>query len=710
MFPEPNLPQVLAKEKDSLSLTRMKANRDFDSSKLLKFNHQTAPLTFDQAEEESTKSKLLRRRAVNFSTDIVAQTFDDLWDWRLKQGNLFLRDELKNSFKIFIPSEKHINKPKEKKLKADKSNQYLISETKESELTKQLDQDMLSIENKQVIKEDNNIKDLVKMAEMTDTEILIKYGSENRKPKATNKTHAHNTDLDSFEKASNLTPAQLAALGVPILPQKEKQDSFEVSDDEEEKQRTLEIIKRVTQFLRFKSARAAMKLMVKRKRERDRKKNQISQEVFNDIRHDEDFNSVGGCIVENPNLLWSKKQNKQILKKRKLHRTLSSINEEELLSTKLEFADKLDPLQTASLVNTTEAAQPDPGRPASPDQKQPVKKQSPGSSDLQKKGDSEEKLHHILNKKSKEKLAHEQRIIKHFKANDNNHLKLEAKFGYSIIPQPAFDSTLDVLPVHLTHKKERADVERSSKLLDQQSQMIYTVVSLRQSKAPKKKKPKPADQPVKSSQSLSFTASSQPSSTSNHFSDEDLSDLQSSSASFFDRGPAGGGLRLQSETKQRREAFFREIELFVRRKPYPMRESWRKHQILQQHNSVVPFASRSSGLRRSTTLGGSRLQRRDRSHFNDFIEEFEVLNEKFNEEVITTRKEFKEFSREKELMDYSLLYRSIRQTDHTVGRLEKYNWSGNQMFSDRLFTLSQTEKCINSLNKQETDRVWWSAS
>ena len=383
---------------------------------------------------------------------------------------------------------------------------------------------------------------------------------------------------------------------------------------------------------------------------------------------------------------------------------MSNIKEEELLSNKLEYVETLDPLESTMQYNNTEQGETDSARAsATPLKKQTEKNPNNTAADSQKRADGDDKFLHILNKKKTEKLAREQKVIDYFKSNNYSHLKLEAKYCYSSIPQQAFDSTLEVLPVHLTQQKDRADVERSSKLLDQQTQMIYNVVSLKQKKI-SKKKVKPADYPMKTSQSLS--APSMPPSTSSHyFSEEDDSDLQTSSLSTFDKWPASESIKLHSEAKQRRDMQFRENELYVRRKPFPIRESERKYLILQDHNRVIPYSSISYSLRRSNTqmIGGQ--QRRDRSRFNDFIEEFEVLNEKFNEEVAATRKEFKEFSRAKELIDYSVLYRSIRQTDHAVGRLEKYNWSGNQLFSDKLFTLSQTEKCVNSLNRQETN-IW----
>ena len=284
----------------------MKVNPDFDLSKITKYDGISNPYSYDQAEKEYSRSRDLKRKAVIFSKNVVTQTFDDLWDWRLKQGNLLIAEELKNSINMYIPSHTS-NKKKHRtenhsRLSFDQSNQHL---RKESNLQSEENNDEINEPEKSFdLNKEKDIKDLEKMAGMSEAEIKLKYGRKSQKK--TNKAESsivldkpnfvNNTDLETFEINKGISTKQYLNQGVPIRKE-ENTDSFEVSDDEEETNRSKQIMLKVIEFLRFKGARLALKAMIRRKRNRDKKK-RGRPDVYNDIRQDEDFNTVGKTQIQ----------------------------------------------------------------------------------------------------------------------------------------------------------------------------------------------------------------------------------------------------------------------------------------------------------------------------------------------------------------------------------------------------------------------------
>ena len=53
----------------------------------------------------------------------VNKTFDDLWDWRLKQGNLLLGNDIKNSITLYQPN------PEDKFVENSKPADALLKES-----------------------------------------------------------------------------------------------------------------------------------------------------------------------------------------------------------------------------------------------------------------------------------------------------------------------------------------------------------------------------------------------------------------------------------------------------------------------------------------------------------------------------------------------------------------------------------------------------
>ena len=221
------------------------------------------------------------------------QTFDDLWDWRLTQGNLFTGKELKSSINVYHPSDKnfHISKDTERNLKPPSKMLKNLSPEQEKDNPDFDEEDAEGDDdlNKQ------HLKDLVIMAGMNN-DMLTRYirnlKLKEEKERDQEKRQAADPNARKATKKPSYAPKNVIA---PLFAEGKNQ-SFEISDEDENNQKrvTVSIQPNPEALKRLRIARNIIKNRIQRK-----KKNNLlrTAEAFDDIKADEDFQKIGDVVI-----------------------------------------------------------------------------------------------------------------------------------------------------------------------------------------------------------------------------------------------------------------------------------------------------------------------------------------------------------------------------------------------------------------------------
>ena len=664
-------------------------------------------------------------------------TFDDLWDWRLHKGNIFIGKEMKDTIAVFGQSA--VGSPTRPLLQTSRETKLEMGVTDEAPKKENFDTDNEDLEDeadKQLVEMRNrykkNMADLEKWAGMDNLEIAKEIEKKKDKKKTNNMLNKIGPLIGNMlpiaekeaEKAERKVRAKMKE--TMIYNFQDDQQSFEISDDED--------------------------LAVK-KSARDR--NNIANKKLNDeIKADEDFKRIGDAIIGQSELnrrgnpvLKEVKQDKTVFdnflgssgKKGEAGADVPAIKvaiKSDDPKKKTEFKedkDKDKDQKDGKEKKDNDKAKDEKKKESTPEEETEKAKfydslaNNPAFRAIQTLIMTENSILEKLGQKKKKKKRSdedeekispeeklEERIAKYYQKMNYDYLKLEPGFQYDIIPPPAFNSILDILP-NMVKNANQAALDK--KIKEQESirlTMTYTMSELKKKKTKKKKtaaeRKKEANEKRIQSQSranMGQSGSMGASTLRAATAESDVSmtsyDESQDQPSFRDSQNKG------SEAKKARKKLFEENEKFIRKKPFPMPDGERKSEILSAmtdstFNFMRPIdkaleqqTARTDRTSSSKRVGGD-------ANVGDEVQGF---IDRFKKDSDDDVKEDEHMRLKDPHYDYELLYLNIRAGDMVEDLIEKYNWSGNDLMGPVEFSLSQTDKAIDSLNVQKLD-VWLS--
>ena len=644
----------------------MRANREFDLSSVARWDSIKSPFQDNPTRDFGQPGSCKTLEYIRHTNQTVPNnTFDDLWDWRLKHGNLLVGEDMKKYVQVYHPTSAV------KPLPSKSGTRSRIESKQSRELQAPASDD--ESENSQADKDgtDHCFKELAEMANMSSEEITRKFAKKKKRLVA----RVLETTTDGPQNLQVATPK----LGVSIdfghrLAQEDSREAdFEISDEELKQQFQEEMKEKMSDFKGYNVAKNMFKAFVRRKRN----KNEISQpEYFNDVKKDEDFRQVGDAIVG------------------------EDVRAEPLQPIREEPEEK----EAGKDIRYLDNGDSDP-------RFEVLKDISKGIGILIAK----KKIKGVKEKKKKKKNAAgkeilltpeevlENKIVEYYQKRSYENLKLEAWFPLNIIPPPAFTSIHEVLPHFVADQKSKTLHEKVNKQEKTVFAMEYAFGKL--SKAKKNPKPAKKNQKVRSaSESRDLNNSSSVGSGGKNQSSSEF-DSEEEAGRESDEADPGKG----SEAKQRRHQFFETNELYLKHKPFPLKASKNKAVMLSgllgideeaaaaaktSSNKIVPLSSAS-------TLGS----RKEKNRMNDFQADESVVTDRFNKDLSEVSKQLAEHRETHHHFDYEMLYMTIKANDSKHEKIENFNWSGNQVMGLASFSLSQTDKTIDSLNNPKFE-IW----
>jgi hypothetical protein len=654
-------------------------------------------------------------------------TFDDLWDWRLHQGNRFIGKEMKETLAVFgqatlgspdrplLQSAREV-KESELNLQSPKKEAFMDTDNEEE------DEDGNEDAKKMKRQYKKNIEDLEKWAAMGSDQIQADVERRN-KTKAQNKVAPFianfiqkQTQVEETNKRKERAKAKLDKL----YEFNDNQGSFEISDDED--------------------------LGVKPSA-RDR--NNIKNKRLNDeIKADEDFKKIGDAIIGQSELTQKAPPPKEKTDKNIFDtlyggsasniadNTLIKVNiksEKDKDTTKPEVTEKKDKIEDKEKKDSKDKTDKDHEdkkkdkdsleAAAEREKMLAALSRNPAFRAIQKLMTSEnnalEKMGMNRKKKKRnddeEKISPEEqleeRIAKYYQSRNYSYLKLEPGFPYDVIPPPAFNSILDVLPDMVKRANQSA---LDKKIKDQENirlKMIYTMTELKKKKQKKKKskadREKEANLKKQNQMQASLnmgTSSVNQSSLRSSLAGESETSM-SSVEELTQEGQSTKERDKGSQAKKDRKKFFEENEKFIKKKPFPLMEGGRKNKILHAMTDTTNNYVALTDKPKDAVSTVSKASRLSRGGADANIEDVQGFIDRFKKEQEDDQKEYEGMLNQDPHFDYELLYLNIRASDATEDLIEKYNWSGNNIMRTGEFSLSQTDKSIDALNIQKHD-IW----
>jgi hypothetical protein len=703
------------------------------------------------------------------------QTFDNLWDWRLGQGDMFVGMQLKDSIAIYHPNDNPMANPMAKPSDANKYKPLGMEYFKNIEEEDENESDdagtglqsNTGTPHTKVNKKD--ITDLIELATLEPEALnkkIEKLKKESKNLKIQTQSKFQNAVNNTQSNASS--PVQTPHLPTksnrpikqipvqPIADNKEFQDrkdfarenkdnvkeiddgntSFHISDDEDnqKKKAVLLIDTDLESFKSLRKVKSLLKNYIQNKKKTARFK--INEE-FDDLRHDDDFQQVGDVDIRQINAKAVKpKGNDDPSGMTGIIDKLFGEN------TALQVGDKTQPVVSANQIevianipNQKQAAQVSPQQAKVADKNEKETKDGkdkPETKDKNDKSDTKEpakpeenplEKNAVINlvknvvtnknnvltkmkKKGKKKKkrneeksdqvaskeqVEEEKIIKYYQKKNYDYLKLDIKYMYEAIPQPVFNSILDILPHRVEDTKRRNLGKKTKSKEGDILPLKYSNVDLKKKAKNKGKKKNKSgkDSTQKSKQSelsAGSASSSQFMSLEDSFSETDGEDFDELSST-----------RRISEAKESRRRTLAENEKYIIIKPFPLTTSDRANEIIVNMNTDAKPNQKLNQV--------SSFTRKIRSQKAENPEDVETVADLVSKLHQEDQKEMEEFRKKDLHYDYKMLYNEIKVGDDKEKEIQKFNWSGNQIMSLNQFTLSQTEKAISSLNLQKLE-VW----
>jgi Ion transport protein len=635
-------------------------------------------------------------------------TFDDLWDWRLKQGDRFIGKEMKESLAIFgqdmaSPIKPLLLSSREQKAKA------VENENKNNVTQENIEEESEDDEHEQNDPLKKNLKELGDWAGFTKEQITASVQKKQKKNALANNylpdakaIAEQQKELEFQDRKARAKLKETAAHAFQDL------DSFEISDDEDVK---------VKKSTRDKTAQANKRLNDEIKQDEDFKK--IGDVVIgeNDFRtHSNNQNEKGGKNTFHLDNLLGDPINTAVITPAGVNVKKTEESAKELskdLTKEVQFVEKkeedmneeeLEAFKFQGLLDKNKAFK--------AIQELVTRIDNPlallGANKKKKRRDDDEV-------KQTPEEQEEEKVANYYKKIEYDFLKLEAGYKYDIIPPPAFNSIMDVLPkmVQDVNQKTLNEKIHAQDLI--RLRLTYTMTELKKKKQKKKqsKKDKEKEANLKKQQQVTSTTANLVASTAKNTSSLQATTFDSTSEFGSEGGDSfNDDLNLQfntkkgSDAKKERKAMFLENEKYINRKPFPMMEGKQKNQILKAMTDTKDnYRPNNIGISSSMSVVSNKSAKS--RAIADFNADMQNLTEKFS-------KDEEDYEKEEELLrlkdpyyDYKVLYLSIRANDTNEDCIEKFNWSGNSIMTPYSFTLSQTEKTIDALNVQKLD-LWLS--
>jgi Ion transport protein len=814
ILPLPSLPRVKNLFKEGVSLTRMRANKDFFLNRITKLDTITNP--FKEAADPTVTVKAYKEIKHRSKVEIrkyEVQTFDDTHDWRKMKGDLFTGDVMKKAIQIYTPTTKAIKnewlKRSETKIaKTSRRNQVVpLFSSSEDRLKpsspREHDQNtpdgdspgetyralaefdpVVNLrtfdieENKTEV--ENHLQELVNMTSLQGAE-LNRYCTSITKKQAQERMKAANTGRQPKEGVVNIPPQikQTAAETIhdninskPTANLTGKkylesitENEFPLSDEEGDNIKVPKDLKQLTNMIMSNNkVRTYLRRFVRKWKKEQVQKELRTYDTFNDLRMDEDFINVAGVKLMGP--ITEKKPSA-------VPGLTLKTPEQPNKANNIQSGGSKDLVTTPAIKPGKEVAHPklglsigeqldnaDIGDRSPPYQNEPLKDPKSGADPSSKANDEliineqslldneafkglidvlkndglrkfDDSVKKEANRKKKKALAEdddedsdgkqdpkileEEALANYYKSKDYEFLKIEASYQYNIIPSPAFSSIFDILPYHTMMMKNQqlADTKAKQKASSNTTEaaaesisvlpMEYNMVELKQQSNKQKKKKRPQDSEA-SKQSNSGGLDSSSKLQSNSALSDDSGDL-----SAFSSDDQSSQNRIMSENKEKRIKWLETNDKYIIQKPFPLMISSRKDHILT-HMSYDPYRAailaQNSSVTNASSLGSVAAgSKKNRSQTSEFIPEFESVNEFFKTDNYNDKKDLKEYRFSESKPDYLVLYQKVKSMDMEEGKIIRYNWSANQVVSTRQFTLSQTFKALDSLNKRIME-IW----
>ena len=679
----------------------MRGNQDFEIRKVTKYDSLRDPWK-DNLKDRSfgvpgACKTIEQLKYMNLN--IPNNTFDNLWDWRLKFGNLLVGEDMKNSIKVDQLKADMIYPANSNEVEKDKSRNK-NPENREDESEKDSNN---SEENKDSA--DFQIKELAKMTELTSDEIKKKYGKKLKKKiigGSLDSSSVHNAQSPSVR-----TPKfnNISKLVKENQDSKKEETEFHISD-EEAKEKFQEEMKEIMDGSKgYKIAKNIFKAYIKRRRDLGLIK---EPDYFNDIKKDEDFKSFGkDVIIGQETRKFQQTENKALNSiQEQLDETDSKLNQEIKMELQMVKNEGID--QNSDQVEKRDLKE------SIIDGKKYLSTEKKASEEGQEPTKKKKKKRKIGGKEvdqTPEEIL-EEKIMNYYKKYEYKYLKLEAWYPQNIIPPPAFTSIHEVLPHFVSDQKSKSMNDKVNKQAMNRFAMEYSMTKLGKTKKGKKTKGKKKESKHSEKELLNNSSQSQLSSRElgNSSSEFDSEEDGLSSRDY------SGNVRKGSISKQLRHEFFENNEKYFIRKPFPLKASRNKQVLLEAFsalkspfsttgkiNKVSPAPSSLTAPSIFSNQTGSASKRE--KNLPDIQMDEGIVNDKFNKDLDEVTKDLEEYNQIKDHSDYKMLYMTIKSRDSIHEKIEKFNWSGNQIMGSSSFTLSQTEKSIGSLNSQKLD-IW----
>jgi hypothetical protein len=664
-------------------------------------------------------------------------TFDDLWDWRLHQGNRFIGKEMKETLAVFGQASQQGGSPERPLLQtareAKASGIEMPSKKESIDTDNEEDEDQGNDEQRKLKKQyKKNIEDLEKWAALGSEQITKEVEKKNRiKPQDKvagfiGSFIQKQTQVDEYNKRKERAKAKEEN----VYQFHDNKDSFEVSDDED--------------------------LTIKKSA---RERNNLKNKRLNDeIKADEDFKKIGDAIIGQSELV---KRNLQVQNpKDKSEKTVfdnffggsaNNVADTPAIKVSLKTSQEKDQVAKETEKDKKDKKEKEEDKKGKDGKKDDKKNEKDKEKEDNANAEAEtEKLHLILqknpafkaiqkimtnennilekmgmNRKKKkrnddeEKVSPEEqleeKIAKYYQKKNYDYLKLEPGFIYDVIPPPAFNSILDILPNMVKNANQEALNARISEQQNIRLRMNYTMSELKKKKQKKKKSKADREKEANIKRQSQMQASiNMGASTANagssgmrsslaNDSDVSMSSMEEHSQDEQSNKDRDKG----SQAKKSRKKFFEENEKFIKKKPFPLMEGKRKNKILSAMTDPTGNFEKPLDKVRETATATTGRSRMRGMGVDANIEDIQGFSERYRKDYDDDYKEEESQKLRDSHYDYELLYLNIRSADNNEDSIEKFNWSGNEIMNSVEFSLSQTEKSIDSLNVQKHD-IWLS--
>ena len=694
-------------------------------------------------------------------------TFDDLWDWRLKQGEVFIGQQMKKSIKLFDPKAESFYKgdlPKSKYRhstvsKSQKSlggtlNQLeYVPPPAQSKYDIQVDFEAEDEEDRHTNDLGKEFKEMAILARLSPEQIAKKYANDKKLKERKAQLAAALAVEEDRTRAEEQDRRQRARLRShaeqDLVYTKAQTEEFNISDEEEQKKTkvSMKIETETSKLISYQNLKRLLKTLIQRRKKQNLMR---TADPFVDMRMDADFQQVGGDVFINKDyntpqknaVVPSKPNISQVQSREMLLQQDKNTMDQPLvkeieapgltkavesnkslkpprLSTKHELDSlKNDPKESDTVSETLgpKNVQPVITQQDSEEQTNRAKLETnsafKGIQDMISNPESLaiiSKLSKKKKKKSKKKTVQEEKDEMGKYEEEEKIIKYYQGKNY------------ECLKLESTFPPDKIPHASFSSLFDILPQTTHnlkfkSVIDQEQKQAEmqmpmiytmvelrKQKQKKKKRDKNKAAQQISSNSNISSMKKSTEFSGNSSLGSLESENTDFNESTELEARR-GSLAKQMRKHWLAENEKFIIQKPFPLFDGGRKHAMLTAMSQGSPLRSRLNQVTNFSTRSGGKMAKM--AGAGEAVQlDVQTLVEKLNKERIEDEKELRESRTKDEHADLGLLYQKIRTIDTDRGAIERFNWSGNQIISSNNFALSQTEKAIDSLNYQQLE-IW----